>query len=271
VTARAHPNSLLLGKADRYVVLTVNDRPSLEGARRVRVKTLASEVKLRYVDWTQATRRAVEQRSGGRIGYMHIPNVQHEGVAEFIRGFYSQTDKEALIVDERWNTGGYVVQQLLVDTLARKVHLGLQQRNAGDELASLAIEGPKAMLINEYAGSGGDSLPWTFRDAALGPLIGRRTAGALMGQNDALTLIDGGMVFTPEVSLYDRRTGLLAAENVGVEPDIDVDMRPDLVALGQDPQLDAAIQHLLDQLKQLPPRQPRQAVPRVSPAGRLDR
>lgn len=268
VTPQNHPNALLLGKANQFVTLTVNAKPSLDGARRVRVKTIASEAKLRTIEWTNRTRQYVDKMSGGRIGYMYIPNILHEGAAEFIRGFYSQTDKDALIVDERWNSGGYTIQQLLTDTLGRKKSLGLQYRNEIDRTVSDAIEGPKAMLINEYAGSGGDSFPWVFRDSKIGPLIGRTTAGALVGQNGTHALIDGGIIATPEFGVYDRQTNLLAAENIGVEPDIEVDQRPDLVAKKQDPQLDAAIRYLMEQLAKMPPRQPRTEIPRIAPAGR---
>lgn len=271
VTARVHPNALLAGKANRYVNLTVNKQPSMEGARTVRVMPVASEATLRYAEWAEATRRYVAEKSGARIGYMHLPNILNEGITEFLRGYYSQTDKDAMIVDERWNGGGYLVQQTLVDTLMRTTHLGLQQRNAADYTGSWAIEGPKVMLTNEYAGSGGDSLPWTFRVSGAGKLIGRRTMGALVGINETLTLVDGGEVTAPGLGLYDRRTGILIAENTGIEPDIEVDMRPDLVAKGEDPQLDAAIKYLMEELKKLPPRTPRKEIPRVLPAGRVGR
>ncbi|MGV3619143.1 MAG: S41 family peptidase [Fimbriimonas sp.] len=269
VNAKAHPNTHLVGEADRYVTLTVNSTPSLTGARQVRVRTVSNESAIRYADWVESTRRYVERASGGRIGYMHLPNVLHDGAAAFMRGFYGQTDKEAVIVDERWNAGGYFIQQLIVEMLTRKPLLALQERNAPDSFSVRAIEGPKAMLINEYAGSGGDSFPWTFRAGGAGKLIGRRTMGALVGLNTGLTLVDGGTVDSPEVGIYDPKTGELAAENFGVEPDIDVDMRPDLVAKGQDPQVDAAIKHLLEELRKTPKREPRKDLPRIPPGGRI--
>jgi len=268
VSAKINPHVLLLGKVDRYVTLTVNRQPSMEGARRVRVRTIGSETALRYAEWKAATRRYVAEKSGGRIGFMHVPSVLHEGAAEFIAGFYSQRDKEALIVDERWNVGGYFIQEILVEMLNRKAMLRAQERNTPDWPGISAVEGPKAMLINEYAGSGGDSFAWTFKRAGAGKLIGRRTVGALVGLQSGWPLIDGGTVNSPEMGIYDPKTGLLAAENVGAEPDIDVDMRPDLVAKGQDPQLDAAIKHLLGELAKLPPRTPRKDVPKVAPPGR---
>ena len=269
VTVHSHPDTLLIGKADRFVKLTVNNKPSLEGARHVRVKTLTSETRLRYVEWTVANRKYVEKMSEGRIGYIHLPNALHEGAAEFIRGFYSQIGKEAIIIDDRWNAGGFLIQQLLLDTLARRVNLGLQYRNEADETVMPVFEGPKAMLINEYAGSAGDALAWTFRDLKLGPLIGRRTAGAGIGLKDGLTFVDGGVVAVPAVGIYDRRNHQLAYENIGVEPDIEVDRRPDLVAQGEDPQLDAAVKYLMEQLQKIKPREPRKEIPQVAPAGRV--
>jgi tricorn protease len=199
---------------------------------------------------------------------MHIPNTALEGAVEMIRGYYSQTDKDAVIVDERWNGGGYI-QPWFVDTLARKSRAGIQQRNAADAFDAVAIEGPKVMLINGYAGSGGDFFPWMFRQAKLGPLVGTRTWGGLVGISGGAPLVDGGSVTAPEFSIYDRETGEIIAENTGVDPDIEVDARPDLVAIGRDPQLEKAIEILLDQLKKQPVRKPRTDIPKVGKPGRV--
>jgi tricorn protease len=268
VNDRVHPNSLLQNKVGRYVTLTINSTPSLTGARKVRVRPIATESNLRYVTFVEENRKAVEKASGGRIGYMHIPNTAFEGAVEMIRGYYSQTDKDAVIVDERWNGGGYI-QPWFVDTLARKSRAGIQQRNAADAFDAVAIEGPKVMLINGYAGSGGDFFPWMFRQSKLGPLIGTRTWGGLVGISGGAPLVDGGSVTAPEFSIYDRETGEIIAENTGIDPDIEVDARPDLVAAGRDPQLEKAIEVLLDQLKKQPVRKPRTDIPKVGKPGRV--
>jgi tricorn protease len=267
--ATIHPDSLLMDKIGKYVTLTVNSAPTLEGARKVRVRPISSEGNLRYISWAEDNRRYVEKASNGRIGYLHIPNTATEGAVELIRGFYAQTDKDAVVIDERWNGGGFI-QPWFVDTFARRSRAGIQQRNAGDVFDAVAIEGPKALLINGYAGSGGDFFPWMFRQAKLGPLIGTRTWGGLVGISGGAPLVDGGSVTAPEFAIYDRATGEIIAENTGVAPDIEVDLRPDQVALGKDPQLDAAIKYLQEELTKLPPKKKRATIPPVSKEGRVN-
>lgn len=270
VTKDVNPSSLLLNKAGKYVNLTVNSSPTMAGSHVVRVRPLVNDVPLRYAEWTEANRAKVEAASGGRIGYMHIPDTQAAGATEFVRGFYSQTDKDAMIVDERWNGGGYI-QPWFVDTLARQMRAGIQQRNAKDNADAVAINGPKAMLINGYAGSGGDFFPYMFRQSKVGPLIGSRTWGGLVGIAGQYSLQDGGFITSPEFAIYNPETGNIIAENTGIDPDIEVDARPDLIAKGQDPQLDAAIKYLMDQLAKLPPRKDRTTIPTVGPKGHVDR
>lgn len=269
VTGNTHPDSLLQNKVNRYVTIKVNAVPSLTGARELRVRPIASESNLRYISWVEDNRKLVEKLSGGRIGYMHVPNTQLQGAIEIIRGFYSQTDKDAMIVDERWNGGGYI-QPWFVDTLARKSRAAIQARNAGaDGFDAVAIEGPKVMLINGYAGSGGDFFPWMFRQSKLGPLIGNRTWGGLVGITGYAPLVDGGGITAPEFAIYDRETGDIIAENTGVDPDIEVDLRPDLVAKGEDPQLQKAIDVLLEKLKNMPAKKERKAIPTVGKKGQV--
>ncbi len=269
VTANTNPDSLLVGKVGRGVTLTVNSTPSTSGAKKVRVFPIATEMFLRYTDFVEGNRKKVAELSGGRIGYMHISDTAAQGSIDFVRGFYPQIDKDAMIIDERWNGGGYI-QPWFVDTLARKVKAKIQRRNSSDTPEEAAIEGPKAMLINGYAGSGGDFFPWMFRQAKLGPLIGKRTWGGLVGIGAGAPLVDGGTVTSPGFSIYDPSTNEIIAENHGVDPDIDVDNRPDLVALGQDPQLEAAVKYLLDQLKKSPSRKERTKLPTVGKDGRIN-
>jgi tricorn protease len=270
VDAKVNPHSLLQGKAGRSVVLTLNDKPSMDGSRKVRVRTIASESDLRYWDFVEGNRKWVEKASGGRVGYIHVPDTASQGAVEFIRGFYSTLDKDAVLIDERWNGGGYI-QPWFVDTLARRIKAGIQARNYKvDGADAPAQEGPMAMLINGYAGSGGDFFPWMFRQAKRGPLIGTRTWGGLVGISGGAPLVDGGSVTAPSFSIYDRETNEIIAENRGVDPDIEVDLRPDLFAKGRDPQLERGVEYLMAQLAKLPAPKPRTTIPRLGREGRVD-
>lgn len=243
------PHQLLVGKAEKYVNLTVNDKPTMEGARTVRVRTIADEANLRYIEWVEANRRKVAELSGGRIGYLHVPDTSTAGMIEFVKGYYSQSDKEALVVDERFNGGG-MIPTFFTEKLARRYETALRQRNGGDiGFPTQSIDGPKAMLINEYAGSGGDLLPWLFKFNKLGPLIGTRTWGGLVGIAGSAPLVDGGFLTSPEFGLYDLVEGKWIAENTGVDPDVNIDNRPDQVAAGKDVQLEKAVELLMNELK----------------------
>ena len=268
VTADTNPNQFLLGKVGKTVTLSVNSIPSLSGARKVRVKPVASDVPARYYEFIENNRKTVSKMSGGRIGYMHIQNTAAEGTSDFVRGFYSQTDKEAMLVDERWNGGGYI-QPWFVDTLSRKKKAMIEPRYGAHSPEAAVIEGPMALMINQYAGSGGDFFPYMFKQAKRGPLIGKRTWGGLVGINGGYNLIDGGNLTAPSFAIYNPDTGDIIAENQGIDPDIDVDMRPDLVALGRDPQLEAAVKYLMDELAKLPPKKVYKTVPKVGKNGKI--
>ncbi|HLK14150.1 MAG TPA: S41 family peptidase [Fimbriimonadaceae bacterium] len=243
------PSSMLVDKANRSVTLTVNDKPVLEGARRVIVKPLASESDLRYIDWVEANRITVSKLSGGRIGYMHVPDTDAEGIVGFVKGFYSQSDKLALVVDERWNSGGDI-PTFFTEKLARTSQAVIKDRYGRDvRVPTEAIEGPKVLLINGYSGSGGDMFAYLFRKQSLGQLIGTRTWGGLVGYMQPYRLVDGGQLTAPQFGLYDPSNGKWIAENHGIDPDIEVDLRPDLVAKGADPQLERAVEVLLEKLK----------------------
>ncbi|MCB8931922.1 MAG: PD40 domain-containing protein [Chthonomonadaceae bacterium] len=247
--ADTNPDSLLVNKAGKTVTLTVNDRPGMEGSREVRVHPIASEGQLRYIEWVEANRRWVSEATGGKVGYMHVPDTSMPGVIEFIKGYYSQSDKQAMIIDERFNGGG-MIPTFFIERLGRQVATALKQRNGEDiKFPTQTFQGPMAMMINGYAGSGGDMFPWLFQNAKMGPLIGTRTWGGLVGIQGGAPLIDGGFLSSPEFGIYDVKTGKWIAENTGVTPDIEVDARPDLVAKGQDPQLAKAVEYLMEQLK----------------------
>lgn len=266
VGADVHPNALLINKADRVVTLTVNNRPTLEGARKVQVRPIPNEVDLRYYEWVEQNRRKVDQMSGGRIGYIHYPDTAEGGQTQFIRGYWAQTDKDAIILDGRFNGGGWP-QPMVLPTLARRWQTVVLHRKWNGASEVQAINGPKAMLINGYAGSGGDLTPWMFRDAGMGALIGTRTMGALVGIAEARDLINGGVVTAPGYTRFDPKTGDWIAENQGIAPDVEVDARPDLVAQGRDPQLEKAVEHLLEELKRNPPTVARPNLPPPKPAG----
>lgn len=268
VDGHTNPAALLLDKVDKYVTLTINSSPSMTGARKVRIRPVGSEGELRYFDFVDNAAKYVSDMSHGRIGYMHIRDTAMQGSIDFVRTFYPQTDKDAVVVDERWNGGGYP-QPWFVDTLARKMYAYATGRNAIPARIEPAIVGPKAMLINGYAGSGGDLFPYMFRFAGLGPLIGERTWGGLVGINLEPNLMDGGIVTAPSFAIFEPKTAEIVAENHGIDPDLEVDQRPDLVAEGHDPQLEAAVKYLLDQLAKHPPMQIPNKIPTVSPLGKV--
>lgn len=255
VRSNANPDQFLINKVGKNVVLTINSQPSTTGSRNIVVRPIGSDQDLRYIDWVEGNRKKVAELSGGKIGYLHLPNTSEEGIVEFVRGFYSQSDKEAMVIDERFNGGGYI-PTFFVEKLARKYISAFRQRNGADVgFPVQALDGPKVMLINQYAGSGGDMLPWLFKEMGIGPLIGKRTWGGLVGITGNANLVDGGGVTAPEFGLYDVKTGKWIAENNGIDPDIDVDARPDLLAQGKDPQLEKAVDWLLSELKKSPKQQ----------------
>ncbi len=253
------PDELLENKADRSVTLLVNDRPSEEGAREVTVKPIADEEDLRYYDRIEANRRKVEAATGSRVAYLHIPDMGGDGLNEFVRQFYPQIRKEGLIVDVRNNGGGFVSEMIL--ERLRRVLAGMgSSRNAGDyTYPSQVFYGPMVCLINHYSASDGDIFPYYFKKYGLGPLIGTRTWGGVVGIRGGHGLIDGGYVTMPEFGNFDMESRW-SIEGHGVDPDIEVDNRDDLVVQGRDPQLEKGIDVVMEQIRKnsrkLPPRPP---------------
>ncbi|MEW6735090.1 MAG: PDZ domain-containing protein [Acidobacteriota bacterium] len=244
---------LLENKANRSVTLLVNSKPEATGAHEERLRPVASETNLRYLDWVQSRQEYVERASQGRIGYIHIPNTALEGNRELFKYFYPQANKEALIIDDRYNGGGFIPDRM-IELLDRPV-LNYWARRGLEPLSApgFSHEGPKATLINGYSSSGGDAFPYYFRKRGLGKLIGTRTWGGLIGLTGNPTFIDGGSVSAPTIRFVDTE-GQWAVENVGVYPDIEVVDRPDLVTKGQDPSLEKAIEVLMEELKSKSPK-----------------
>jgi len=252
---RLDPWAAFQDLAGKTVLLTVNDKPTLEGARSVTVETLESEGRLRQLAWVEAQRQFVDRASGGRIGYIYVPDTGIGGQNELVRQFRGQWDKDGLIIDERFNSGGQIPDRF-VEMLGRKVLNYWGVRDGKDwQWPVTAHTGPMAMLINGWSGSGGDCFPFYFRQAGLGPLIGRRTWGGLIGISGAPVLIDGGTVTVPTFGIYST-DGNWMIEGHGVEPDIEVMDDPALLIQGRDPQLERAVKEVSDALARNPPRPP---------------
>ena len=237
--------AVLRGLADRRVVLTVNDRPRLEGAREVVVSLLGYDLTLRYIDWVRRNREHVARATGGQIGYVHIPDMGAEGLVAFERWFAPQAHLDGLVVDARWNGGGFV-SQLIAERLRRR--LGSVHRERGGRLAtwpSRVLAGPFVVLTNQFALSDGDIFPGSVQGEGLAPVIGTRSVGAVVGA-EGWRLVDGGVVTIPFSAFYGLGRGDgWTVENRGVEPDIEVQNLPQDVARGVDAQLDRAIEEVL--------------------------
>jgi tricorn protease len=243
--------SFFQNTANKQIVLKVGPNPDSKESRDVTVVPLETEENLRHLAWIENNRRHVDEATGGRVAYVYVPNTAGAGYTSFNRYFFAQVGKEAAIIDERFNEGGQLADYI-VDYLKRPLMSKVTSREGHDwSSPSEAIYGPKVMIINEMSGSGGDALPWYFRKAGLGPLIGKRTWGGLVGIGGYPELIDGGRVTAPRAALYGLN-GDWEVENHGVPPDIDVDLDPAAWRLGHDAQLDKAIEVVIQNLKEHP-------------------
>ena len=240
------------GTAKRPISITVNSRPDTTGSRTYVVTPLNNDYELRYLDWVEGNRRKVSEATGGRVGYIHVPDTAVRGVTEFSRAFYMQNGMDGLIVDGRYNSGGFIPSGM-VEMLARHPLNRWARRDYKDfRTPAVGIHGPMVCITNEYAGSGGDALPYYFRLYGLGPVIGHRTWGGLVGISRGLAMIDGGNVTMPDFGLYNLK-GQWDVENHGIDPDIEVFQDPSAVVSGHDPQLEKAIELEQEKLKTLPP------------------
>lgn len=257
--------SLFEKTADRQTQLLVSATTEMADGRLVTLVPIASETALRHWNWVEDNRRKVDELSNGRVAYVYMTNTAVEGYAAFNRYYFSQLGKEAVILDERFNGGGSVADYV-VDLLERPL-LSYWATREGHIFTTpnAAIFGPKVMLINELAGSGGDALPLFFRRRGLGRLVGKRTWGGLVGIYDNPVLMDGGSVSAPRLAIFSP-DGEWEVENEGVSPDVEVEMTPKLVIAGRDPQLEKAVEIVLTELAQMPPAK----ITRPAPANRVD-
>ncbi|MEO6050607.1 MAG: S41 family peptidase [Pyrinomonadaceae bacterium] len=240
--------SYLRGKAESTVTFTVNSTPSTQGARDVTFRPVTSESDLLYLDWVDANRRRVDQLSGGRLGYLHLPDMGAPGLREFIKWYYPQLNKEGLVVDVRANGGGNV-SRMLIERLSRKV-LGINYSRGSIDPNTYpdgAFPGPMIAILDGNSASDGDIFPYMFRQAGLGQLVGKRSWGGVVGITNRGTLIDGGVVNVPEFALLNTK-GEYIIEGYGVDPDIEVDNDPKSVIAGGDQQLERAIAELMKKI-----------------------
>ncbi|MGD8867691.1 MAG: S41 family peptidase [Gemmatimonadales bacterium] len=261
--APTNPYEVLRGKADAPLTLQVNSRPRLDGAREVMVKPIDSELSLKYYTWVAAKRRYVEEATDGRIGYLHIPDMGADGIREFIKWYYGQIRKDGLVIDVRGNGGGNV-SAMLIQRLNRELLATGFNRTADwpDTYPGTVFYGHLVCLINETSASDGDIFPGMFKKADLGPLIGKRTWGGVVGISGHGPLIDGGVVFVPQYATNDI-DGSYIIEGYGVAPDIEVENTVESILAGRDLQLERAVQEVTEAVRRDPKRLPERPAPPV--------
>jgi len=253
LTSKDNIYERLEATAGRQVKIKIGPNPGDTGSREVVVVPIPSETGLRVKAWEEDNRRTVEKLSGGKLGYAHIPDTNIGGWVNFNRYYYAQIRKDGMVIDERFNHGGQV-DDYMVDSMNRSL-MSMWTSRYGKDFASPASAnfGPKVMIINQFAGSGGDYFPWHFKKAAVGPIVGKRTWGGLVGILVFPTLVDGGSVTAPNIAFYNPN-GTWDVENHGVDPNVEVDLDPYLWRQGHDAQLEKAVQVALEELaKSKPP------------------
>jgi tricorn protease len=248
----ANAYSLFENTSGKIVDITVGPNADGTGSRTVQVVPIATEAALRNRDWVEGNIKKVDAATGGRVAYVYVPDTSTSGYNYFRRYFYPQSHKDAVIVDERFNGGGSLADYY-IDNLQRPLIAYWAMRYGADmKTPSASIQGPKVMITDETAGSGGDLLPWMFRKFKVGTIVGKRTWGGLVGILGFPVLMDGGAVTAPNLAIWSPDKGWVV-ENEGVPPDIEVEQTPADVIAGRDPQLERAIQVALDELKKNPP------------------
>ncbi len=259
MTALDNPYRLLDATADRQTLLTMNTKPEFEDAEEVTVLPIKSESGLRQRAWVEDNRRTVDKLSDGKLAYIWVPNTSNRGVVSFNRYFFAQQNKQGAVIDERFNGGG-LLDDYMVDLMTRKLRAAITNETPNGTPFRLpaGILGPKVLLINELAGSGGDFFPWVFRQQQAGPLIGKRTWGGLVKSSTHYRLVDGGALTAPDNAVFDPIKNEWIAENIGVHPDIEVKLDAASIAKGVDPQLKRAVQEALKLLKD-------NKIPKVTP------
>jgi tricorn protease len=240
----------------------------VEGAREIVVKPVADESGARYLDWFAHNKKKVEEATGGRVGYIYVPDTSIPGIIEFDKSLNAQLDKDGLIIDERFNQGGNI-PDFYTEKLKRQLLAVVAPRDTKDiPWPPVGIYGPKIMIVNELAGSGGDAFPWFFRREKIGPIVGTRTWGGLVGIGNTQPLRDGGFVTAPGFGFWSTDNGgEWIVEQHGVDPDFSVPQRPDLVIKGEDPQLEKAIELAKEALKNYKPIPPRPKYPVAKSPG----
>ena len=239
----------LIGTANKQVILRINGKPSDAGARDVTVVPTDNEGPLYYLDWVQKNMDYVTKKTGGEVGYLHIPDMGRPGLNEFTKLYFPQIRKHALIVDVRGNGGGFV-SPLVIERLRRAFEMvGIARNGMPQPDPADAFTGPMVTLINEFSASDGDIFPFRFKSLGMGKLIGKRTWGGVVGIRDSLPLVDGGQFFKPEFAIYSKEGKEWIIEGHGVDPDIVVDNDPAKEFNGEDQQLDRAIQEIQEEIK----------------------
>ncbi len=237
--------------ANKTVILSVGPNPDMKDSHDITVRTIPSEFELRHKAWVEHNMKLVDKLSDGKIGYVYLPNTLNAGFNDFNREFFSQVDKQGVIIDERFNHGGYISNYIINTLLQKPMSMNVTRYGRTAICPPMAIFGPKVMVINQFAGSGGDALPWYFKMDKLGTLVGERTWGGLVGIGGYPSLMDGGTVTAPRIAVEGLH-GTFPVEDHGISPNVKVWQNPELMREGKDPQLDAAVKIALKELAEHP-------------------